>query len=224
MAHIGDDAELFALGALDDVTARRVELHILECPECLARVNEALIAAAALAEALPATSPSAELGRRLSAAAEEFDVSHRQSTGWFSNRVLRYAVAAALVLALLNAGWQSFRLHREIATEDVALATLVHSHFNHVSMTPLSSARLSAKVLYARDGKWLYVIADRPNGALRVLGYGAATSAESGAALDLGMMASDGQTATLLARPRSRVRRIVLERGNVPIAEATLAY
>jgi anti-sigma-K factor RskA len=240
--HIGDDAELYALGALDDVSARRVEQHIAECPECAARVNDALLAAAALAEALPAVAPSAELGRRInasvasgattgaprasstvsrsafrSAARTSTRSSSQTSTGWFSDRVVRYAVAAALVLALLNAGWQSFRLHREIAVQDVALATLVHSHFNHVSATALVSGSLAAKILYARDGAWIYVIADHPGGALRALGYGA------GAAVDLGTM-PDGKTATLLVHPKSRVRRIVLERGNIPVAEATLAY
>jgi hypothetical protein len=241
--HIGDDAELYALGALDDVSARHVEQHIADCPKCTARVNDALLAAAALAQALPAIAPFAELGRRLSASAADSArtgarratstvsrsamrtsartsarSSARPSTGWFSDRVLRYAVAAALVLALLNAGWQSFRFHREIAVEDVALSTLVHSHFNHVSMTPLVAGPLAAKILYARDGSWIYVIADRPSGALRALGYGA------GKALNFGTMPSDGKTATLLVRPRSRVRRIVLERGDVPVAEATLAY
>jgi anti-sigma-K factor RskA len=237
--HIGDDAELYALGALDDVSARRVEQHIAGCPECAKRVNDALLAAAALAEALPAVAPSAELGSRLtasaassartvarrttstvsrSAARTSSRTSTRSSTGWFSDRVLRYAVAAALVLALLNAGWQSFRFHREIAVEDVALSTLVHSHFNHVSMTPLLAGPLAAKILYARDGSWIYVIADRPGGTLRALGYAA------GKALDFGTMPSDGKTATLMAHPRSRVRRIVLERGDVPVAEATLAY
>jgi anti-sigma-K factor RskA len=233
--HIGDDAELYALGALDGVSARRVEQHIADCQECAARVNDALLAAAALAQALPASAPSAELGRRLSASAaagartgarratstvsrSATRTSARTSTGWFSDRVLRYAVAAALVLALLNAGWQSFRLHREIAVEDVALATLVHSHFNHVSMTPLVAGPLAAKILYARDGSWIYVIADRPGGALRALGYAA------GKALDFGTMPSDGKTATLMVHPRSRVRRIVLERDDAPVAEATLAY
>jgi anti-sigma factor ChrR (cupin superfamily) len=241
--HIGDDAELYALGALDDVSARRVEQHIAACPECAARVNDALLAAAALAEALPAIAPSAQLGGRLSASAASSlrtgtrrttstvsrsaartssptssRTATRPSTGWFSDRVLRYAVAAALVLALLNAGWQSFRFHREIAVEDVALSTLVHSHFNHVSMTSLLAGPLAAKILYARDGSWIYVIADRPGGALRALGYGA------GKALDFGTMPSDGKTAALMVHPRSRVRRIVLERGNVPVAEATLAY
>jgi hypothetical protein len=232
--HIGDDAELYALGALDSVSARRVEQHIGNCPQCTARVNDALLAAVALAEALPAIEPSADLGRRLRASAAA-GTSTGASTGlrrttsrtrtsartssasWFSDRVVRYAVAAALVLALLDAGWQSFRLHREIAVQDVALATLVHSHFNHVSTTPLVSGSPAAKILYARDGAWIYVIADRPGGAVRVLGYGA------GAAVDLGTMA-DGKTATLLVRPRARIHRIVLERGNVPVAEATLAY
>jgi putative zinc finger protein len=231
--HIGDDAELYALGALDSVSASRVEQHIANCPQCTARVNDARLTAAALAEALPAVEPSAELGRRLRASAAAASTStstglrrttsrtrasaRMSSTGWFSDRVVRYAVAAALVLALLNAGWQSFRLHREIAVQDVALATLVHSHFNHVSTTPLVSGSPAAKILYARDGAWIYVIADRPGGAVRVLGYGA------GAAVDLGTMA-DGKTATLLVRPRTRIHRIVLERGNVPVAEATLAY
>jgi hypothetical protein len=371
MLHIGDDAELYAIGALDDIGVKRVENHIDGCPGCAARVNDALLAAAALAEALPATQPSLELGRRIrdsqrpsermetaqrqtpqvtespqtpirrsttsaSAASSaqtpeesgvrtpirrstaqsnagnpalldfgssfstrsrrrESAAAARRSTGseassdfgnWMSARVVRYAIAAALVLALLDAGWQSFRFHRQVAVDDAALSILVHSHFNHVSMTPLASGALAAKILYARDGSWIYVIADRPSGRLQVFGYGAVnnataagkaaiagfgttstgsknahpteqgfgTSATGGAgitaaktaagdttasgtktasettnpvatiAVNLGTMSSSGRTAVLMIHPKLRIRRVVLERGDAPVAEATLAY
>jgi hypothetical protein len=212
--HIGDDAELYALGALDELTSRAVERHVLECSECAALLAAAQETAVALASPLPAVAASDDLLQRIRASSAV--MSEAEVRRWFATRVLRYAVAAALILTFLDAGWQASRLYRQIATEDVALATMVHSHFEHVSMTPLSTSPLAAKVLYARDGSWVYVIADRPGGDLRVLGYG------THGMVQLGVLRTDGRAASLLVRPSKRVRRVVLERGNVPVAEATL--
>jgi hypothetical protein len=215
------------------------------------------------------TTQSTAAGRRSSARRALAEPAGSWSSGtWLTTRVVQYAVAAALVLALLDAGWQSFRFHRQLAVDDAALSVLVHSHFNHVSMTPLAIGAPAAKILYARDGSWVYVIADRLNGPLQIFGYGTvvvgggkagkstpagfgtspngstnahatgqgfgtnaiATTSPASAkttatlAINLGTMSSDGRTATLMVRPKSRIRRIVLERGDAPVAEATLAY
>ncbi|MBV8196715.1 MAG: zf-HC2 domain-containing protein, partial [Candidatus Eremiobacteraeota bacterium] len=40
-AHIGDDAELYAAGALTRDEHAAVDAHIAQCPDCLRRVGEA---------------------------------------------------------------------------------------------------------------------------------------------------------------------------------------
>ena len=130
----------------------------------------------------------------------------------------RYAIAAALAIALLGLAWQTIALRGRLASQDVALATIVHSHFDHVSMTPDPANPVAAKVLYARDGSWIYVIADQPGGTVRVLATSAAGTA------DIGALVPSGQTATLFVHPAARIRTVVLERSGARVAYATLKY
>ena len=221
--HIGDDAELYALGVLDAAESAAVEQHISACAECAARVIDAQGVAASLASALPDVAPSASLDRRIRELASTGNVAAsnviplrpaqsrpRSSSLW------QYAVAALLALAFLGTGLQAFHVHGQLADEDLAMATVVHSHFNHVSMSPISNSPVAAKVLYARDGSWVYVIADRPGGELHVVSIGA------GGRTDLGALHAIGQTASLLIRPSARIQSIVLQRDGVPVAAATL--
>jgi plasmid stabilization system protein ParE len=211
--HLGEDAELYPLGVLDDDAARNVERHVALCSACAERVAQAQAVAASLAAALPLASPSPALGRRL----RESVRSQRRAIKGRPN-LLRFAVAAGLALAFLGLGWQTLLLRGQLAHEDVALVTMVHSHFNHVSMKPESPNPVAAKILYARDGSWIYIIADKPGGSLRALGRTAAAVA------DLGTLNSTGQTATLLVHPRDRIRSITLQRAGATVAAAALVY
>jgi hypothetical protein len=212
--HLGESAELYPLGILDDDAAREVERHIALCSECAERVTQAQAVAASLAAALPLAAPSPALERRL-------HESTRSQLGARKMRanVLRFALAAAAAaLIFLGLGWQTLLLRQRLAAEDVALVTMVHSHFNHVSMSPVSANPVAAKILYARDGSWIYIIADKPGGALHAIAHTA------GSVADLGELLSTGETATLLVHPRERIRSIVLQRGGTTVASAKLAY
>jgi len=211
--HLGDDAELYALGLLDDDAAREVERHIAHCSDCAERAAQAQIVAASLAAALPAATPSPALERRLRESARWHPAGAKPRANLF-----RFAVAAALVLAFLGLGVQTLVLRGRLANDDVALVTMVHSHFNHVSMSPESENPVAAKILYARDGSWVYIIADKPGGSLRALARTASVTT------DLGALANSGETATLLVRPRERIASITLLRGGTPVASARLVY
>ena len=139
-------------------------------------------------------------------------------TGIPHANLFRFAVAAVIALTLIGLGWQTLMLRGRLATEDLALVTMVHSHFNHVSMAPESANPVAAKILYARDGAWIYIIADKPGASLHAI-----ASTATGTT-DLGVLASAGETATLLFRPRDRIRSIILRRGGTTVASATLTY
>lgn len=210
--HLGEDAELYPLGVLDDDAARKVERHVALCSECAERVAQAQAVAASLAAALPLATPSPALERRLRQSAQP------QPIAKLRGNLVPFALAAAFALAFLGLGWQALALRERLAAEDVALVTMVHSHFNHVSMSPESANPVAAKILYARDGSWIYIIADKPGGALHAIARtGAATT-------DLGTLARTGETATLLVRPRERIGSIVLQRAGTNVASAKLAY
>ncbi len=211
--HLGENAELYPLGILDDDAARDVERHIALCSACAERVAQAEAVAASLAAALPLATPSPALEQRLreSARPQLGAAKARAST-------FRFALAAAFALAFLGLGWQTLVLHEQLKAEDVALVTMVHSHFNHVSMSPESANPVAAKILYARDGSWVYIIADKPGGSLRAVAQTAAGT------VDLGALASTVETATLLVHPRERIKSMVLQRAGTNVASAKLAY
>jgi len=211
--HIGENAELYPLGLLDDEASRSLELHIAECSSCAERVSQAQGAAAILATTLPAAQPSMALERRLRAAMQPQALRGRRRPNF-----ARLAFAAALVLAFLALGWQTLVLRGRLASQDLALVTLVHSHFNHASTVPESNNPVTAKVLFARDGSWIYIIADKPSGTLHAIGRTKAGTS------DLGALSNNGNTATLLVRPTQRIQSIVLRRDNVDVASATLVY
>jgi len=211
--HLGEDAELYPLGILDDDAARNVERHVAFCSECAERVAQAEAVAASLAAALPLATPSPTLERRLRESARP-----QLGARKLSANVFRFAIAAAFVLAFLGLGLQTLLLRQRLAAEDVALVTMVHSHFNHVSMNPESANPVAAKILYARDGSWIYIIADKPVGALHAIARTTAGVA------DLGVLGSAGETATLLVHPRERIQSIVLQRAGTNVASAKLAY
>ncbi|MFY9739297.1 MAG: hypothetical protein WAK11_09640 [Candidatus Cybelea sp.] len=211
--HLGENAELYPLGLLDDDAVRDVERHIALCLACAERVAQAQSVAAALAAALPAASPSPALERRLRDSVRPLLGAAKGAPSTF-----RFALAAAIALIFLGLGWQTLVLQQRLKAEDVALVTIVHSHFNHVSMAPESANPVAAKILYARDGSWIYIIADKPGGALHAI---AETSTGT---IDLGLLTATGETASLLVRPRERIRSVVLQRADKDVASATLAY
>ncbi|MGB8907826.1 MAG: hypothetical protein WCC84_03665 [Candidatus Cybelea sp.] len=210
--HLAEDAELYSLGILDDDAARKVERHVALCPECSERVAQAQAVAASLAAALPEATPSPALERRLRESARP------KSRAKLRASFFPFALAAAFALAFLGLGWQTLVLRERLAAEDVALVTMVHSHFNHVSMSPESANPVAAKILYARDGSWIYIIVDKPGGVLHAIARMAA------GAVDLGALESAGETATLLVHPRERIRSIALQRAGADVASAKLAY
>jgi Putative zinc-finger len=211
--HLGDDAELYPLGILDSAAARAVEEHIETCPSCARRVADARAAAGSLATALPGREPPDRLEKRLR---ESATTQSRERT---RNRFdFGWAFAAALVLALFALGWQTLVLRDHLVRQNRALAMLVHSHFNHASMVPEPGVTVDAKVLYARDGSWIYIIVDKPNATFRAVAQTPVGTKE------LGTLRGWGETATLLSRPRVRVNSIALKRGSATVASLVLVY
>ena len=57
--HIGDDAALYALGILDEVSRRRIDAHVAACDACAAELGDAEAEVATLAAAEPQYRPPA---------------------------------------------------------------------------------------------------------------------------------------------------------------------
>jgi hypothetical protein len=184
--HLDDDAELYALGLTDRERDAEIEAHLAACDACRARVVAAEAAAASLAAALPPMPAAAP--RR----------------AWWSTA----ATAAAVVFAATTA-FASSTAHTasdQLARTDAALGAIASSHFSHTTLTP-GRTGVVAKALYARDGAWLYVVAENaPRGAHVVLRSGTARR-------DIGALGG-GTPATLFARATGRADEISIIDGN----------
>ncbi len=216
--HVRDQAEAYALGLLDDAERAAVDAHVGTCDECVRLVGQAEETVASLASALPRMTPSAALKARLGSSLAAASGRARPSLALARLRAIApLATAAALALALGGALVQNNQMRGELAQENGALTHVVHAHFLHVNMTPAPGESLVAKVLFARDGSWIYVLADRPPRGLRVV------ATVDGVERDLGPLASDGTVGSLFAEVQ-KPSDVSLRDGTRTIASARLAY
>ena len=86
---------------------------------------------------------------------------HRRRAAWIG------AVAAAFVLGLLPWGWTMTQQHQNGAAQPAVDAMLV-GHFSHAPLLPLQAGAPPAKVIYAREGGWIYVLAGAGTSSLDV--------------------------------------------------------
>jgi hypothetical protein len=161
--HIGDDAELYALGVLDEAERRAIDAHLAHCAECRRRVGEAEETVLAMERHVAPEEPPADLEARVRAGRAE--PSRARGFSW-------YALAAAFLIGLLPAvAFFANRLHEDQLREQqvagahsVVMLAMVHSHFGHAQFAPYKAAEHvpNAKVVFARDGSWMYILVDEP--------------------------------------------------------------
>ncbi len=222
--HIGDLAELYALGALEPQECAQVEAHAARCTDC----SRALGAAAATVGALdgtfvPQLEPPARLGARIAASAKALEPLAPPGAAARTALPRNFlATAAALLLAAGLGGGALIERSadmRQAARESAILATVAGSHFNHVAFTPRDPSAPVAKVLYARDGTWFYVLVDSATCACRVIARSDASER------DLGPLEVRGSTATLFVRDIPRPARLeLIDASGRILSGAALAY
>ncbi len=197
--HIGDLAELYVLGELDPSERRAVEAHIASCAQCLRHVGEAEETLLAL-ECGDVAEPTPEfLDRRMRFAAPPL---RRYAA-------LALAVAAGLVLGILT------MLPAMLAPHDQPeLVAMVNSHFNHAQFAPVGSANApAAKVIFARDRSWLYVIADGSE-------HYSVFTVDARGATHLGELQPSGSSSTLFVKTPFGAGVIELRDGKTVLAHA----
>ncbi len=216
-AHVQEQVEAYALGMLDDAERAAVDAHVAACDECTRLVGAAEETVASLTAAIPRARPPASLGARLASSLAGPAERTRARSSFPKLRALApLAAAAVLVFALGGTLVQNQQIRGDLAQEDAALTHVVHGHFLHVTMTSAPQDAVSAKVLYARDGGWIYVLADRPPSGVRVV------ATVNGVERDLGPLVSDGAVASLFAGVRASA--VNLREGGRTIASAELRY
>ena len=151
--HIGEHAELYALGQLDELESSRVERHARTCDACARRLGEAEEAVLGLIESGDvAAEPPIELDRRVR-------FSGQPPRAWIA------AVAAAFLVGLLPWGVTTLR-HSDQGTgsnQQLAMNAMLAGHFLHVPVAPLSPGCSAGESDLSARG-WLALRARRPHG------------------------------------------------------------
>jgi hypothetical protein len=136
MNHIDQEAELYALGMLDDDERERVDEHLAACEPCTVLVGTAEAAVAALVDTTQERKPQAR-------------------TTWWP-----VAVAAAFALTAMGLLGQNVVMRGALSSDGAVLATMINSHFDHAQFQAPGGAEIGAKAIYERHGKWFEVLAD----------------------------------------------------------------
>jgi hypothetical protein len=223
--HLGELAELYALGALEPHERTQVDAHVADCAACARALGAAESTVAVLDAAfVPQLEPPERLGSRIAASARAaVPLGPRREARRTARPVAGfYATAAALLLAA-GVGGGALVEHsadvRQAARDSAILATIASSHFNHVTFTAHDAAVPVSKVLYARNGAWFYVVIASSACDCRVVARSAAGER------DLGKPDVRGNTATLFVRdfPHPTSLELVGPSEQV-IADAALVY
>jgi anti-sigma factor RsiW len=222
--HIGESAELYALGALEPAERDAIDAHVATCSSCLRALGDAERTVAALVdEFVEPVDPPASLGARIAASARAVAPAPVARARVIPFPQARAAwLAAAIVVAAGSAGGALVEHAADVraaASQSAVLATLANSHFLHVSLSARRADAPVSKAIYARDGAWVYVIVDRASCACRVV---ARTTAGP---IDLGAPETRGTTATLFTRAIARPTSVALvDAAGQILSDATLSY
>jgi hypothetical protein len=213
--HVGDDAALYALGMLDDVSRRRVEAHAAACDPCAVLLGEAEEEVATLAAAQVQHRPPASF---VAPAAPDVRLVKRASRpSWAAAAV---AVAAVLVLGVAPSAymWQQNRaMHDSMLAENAAMTQLASGRFRTASFAAMNDGS-EARVMYSPDGSWYVVIVRGATRALQVAWM------HDGERTMLGTAQPHGDVAMLYLPRSHRMDQLALVDGPTVVAEAQLAY
>jgi hypothetical protein len=209
--HLGEAAELYAIGALDAAERKAIDRHVGQCADCTSLLREAEERVATLAQADVQHMPPAQLERRITAITRG---------GAARLRVSVAAIAAALAIGLLPSAYfwqQSQAMHAAMIADADAMNRLASMPHRSVAFSDMSGGS-AARVTYAPDGSWYVVLVRGASRALSVAWM------HDGKRTMLGTATPHGEVAMLYLPKSHRMDQLALMDGDRVVAEAQLAY
>ena len=201
--HLGENAALYALGALDERERIDVDRHVLVCDACC----RLLAQAEADVTAIEASRAQLEPPRALRAPRTAPVRAH--TSPWL-------AAAAAIVIALLPAGYllhQNTVMHAAMTSDEQALA--------RIAASPHRTTRFSgmdADVMYGSDGSWYCVVIRGARAGMNVVWP------HDGVQTMLGTATPHGDVALLYLPVSHRMDRLTIQQDGRVVAQAQLVF
>ncbi len=211
-AHIGDDAALYALGALEPHEIAAVEAHASACAACSRLLAQAEADVAAMAAAQRQLTPPPELAERIFATPDAPTPLRRSVSraSWIG------ALAAAIALALVPTAYfyeQSVAMHDAMLADANAMARVASSPHRRVAFTGQN-----ASVMYAPDGSWYVVVIRGAKHPMHV------TWAHDGEQTMLGTAVPHGDVAMLYLPKSHRMDQLAIMSGGRVVGQAQLVF
>lgn len=204
---VSDRADEYALGTLAPGEIETIDAHVRDCSICarlLGEVEEAVIGLIEHRE------PSRQLGGRI---ATMLRGAQSRRNSW-----QRFAFAAGFVLAILGmlvANVEERNQRHLIALQSTAMTAMLHGHFIHAQFATIVPGAPLAKVVFAREKRWLYIIVEG-NRALQVVGEPGDVS--------LGTTRPFGSTSTLFVPYAPGIAHVILQEGAQTIEQVRVLH
>jgi hypothetical protein len=211
--HIGEDAALYALGCLSESERAMVEAHAAHCHACtqlLAQASDDVCAIASVGPQVPAPADLRERIRLIATPAVT-PLRRRRLSSFVP------AVAAVLILALIPSVylWDQTRVMRAtMLAQSSALMRITLAAHRTAAFVPMGDA----KVMYAPDGSWYFIVMIGVRAPVQVLWK------HGGQTTMLGTATPQGGVATLYLPQSHRMDQLVLMRGTRELAHAQLKF
>jgi hypothetical protein len=222
--HVGELAELYALGVLEPAEAAQVDAHVAGCASCLRRVGEAEDSVTAMMRLDVQSQPSHALRERMRRAVSAPDTLRVARPA--RARPLWLPVAAAVVLALLPAGYllrqnmaQRDALRAVASTNSAIAVQLARGPLNMVNFTSAKGVPVDAHVMYNRTGSWYLVVVKHPLHAMDV-----AYVHPDGSMEKIGKTSMQGDMGVAVMPIPHKMDKLALLDGHAIVAEALLLY
>ncbi len=215
-AHIGEDAALYALGALEPHEAAAVEAHVEHCSACARLLAQAEDDVTAMVAAGPLVEPPAALAERILATPD----ASTPATGRQRSRVPRAAwfaaLAAAIVVAVLPSAYvyrENLAMHHTMLADADAMARIATSPHRSTAF-----AGRDAHVMYAPDGSWYVVVIRGAKTPMHVVWP------HDGERTMLGTAVPHGDVALLYLPKSHRMDQLALMSDGRVVAQAQLVF
>lgn len=201
-AHVGEDAELYALGQLDADRHERFELHVRGCAECARRVGEA----------------ESTVLRLIEGDSRNVPVTLRRFRANGSAPAWRWAAAIAAAFLLGLVPWLTTLRTASPPVQQVAMTAMLHSHFQHTQFVADTAGAPAAKVIFGRTGGWIYVLAAPGPAPLSVV------TVAGGVKTTAATLAPDTRTRAAFVALQGGIDEVLLVDGTHQLAHANVVF